>query len=191
MRDKIAKRYQCQWLLRKSVPSQSVGHSIAVEGGISVSEHSTAVEGGISVSETSCHNSEQRDISNKTKKRCKRSYEDIEREVAAVEEAKFSLERNAIFASAEKDKINLNRRIEIEQAKLKVKETELNNLLSNYNLRKSLETVILSRYKNKDPTKNEKISYKKAAKDVLEVMMQDDFLDGHCASVINKKSEVK
>ena len=60
-------------------------------------------------------------------------------------------------------------------------------MLSNYNLRKSLETVILSRYKNKDPTKNEKISYKKAAKDVLEVMMQDDFLDGHCASVINKK----
>ena len=67
-----------------------------------------------------------------------------------------------------------------------MKETELNNLLSNYNMRKSLETVILSRYNNKDPTKNEKISYKKAAKDVLKVMMQDDFLDGHCASVINK-----
>ena len=67
----------------------------------------------------------------------------------------------------------MNQQIEIEQAKLKVKETKLNHLLSNYNLRKSLETVLLQ-YKNKDLT-NDNISYKKAANDVLEVMMQDDF----------------
>ena len=79
----------------------------------------------------------------------------------------------------------MNRKIEIEQGKLKVKETELNNLLSNHPLRKSPKTVILSQYKNNDLT-NEKISFKNAAKDVLDVIMQDDFLDGHCASLINK-----
>ena len=80
----------------------------------------------------------------------------------------------------------MNQQIEIEQRKLKVKETELVNLLSNYSLSKSLETVALLRYKNDDPT-NENISCKQAAKDVPDVIMQDDFLDGHCASLINKK----
>ena len=92
LQDKIAKRYQCQWLLRKSVPSHS---TVA---------HSTVVEEGTLVSESSCHNSGQQDISNKTKKRCKRSYEDIEKEVAAVEKEKFSLEQNAILVSVEKEK---------------------------------------------------------------------------------------
>ena len=47
LQDKIAKRYQCQWLLRKSVPSHS---TVA---------HSTVVEEGTLVSESSCHNSGQ------------------------------------------------------------------------------------------------------------------------------------
>ena len=56
------------------------------------------------MSESSCHNSGQQDISNKTKKRCKRSYKDIEKEVAAVEKEKISLEQNAILVSVEKKK---------------------------------------------------------------------------------------
>ena len=76
MQDKIAKQYQCQWLLIKSVPSQSVANSIVVEEEMLVSE-------------TSCHNPGQSDISN-AKKRC--SYKDIEKKVTAVQEEKFSLE---------------------------------------------------------------------------------------------------
>ena len=105
-----------------------------------------------------------------------------------MEKEKISLEQNEILVSVEKEKLKSNQQIEIEQRKLKVKETELDNLLSNYSLSKSLETVALLRYKNDDPT-NENISCKKAAKDVPDVIMQDDFLDGHCASLINKKLE--
>ena len=33
--------------------------------------------------------------------------------------------------------------------------------------------------------------YKKVAKDILDIVMKDDFLDGHCAAILNKKMEVR
>ena len=175
LRDKLAKRYRCQWLLRKSVPSSNG------KIGALVNELDTSVS-------ESCHNSSQSDISQKSKKRSKRTYKDIERQLTAVQEDRFGLEKQTILLSAEEDNLNLKKKIDIANSIIKVKDTEMKNIMSDYSMKKSLETVILSRYE-KDCSANENnlSYYKKILKDLLDIIMKDDFLEGHCAAILNKK----
>ena len=90
MRNKLAKHYRCQWLLQKSVPLSN-----AENNGTLVNEDNTTLS-------ENCHNSGQIDISNKTKKRSKRTYEDIETQLSAVQEERFSFEKHTILLSTEK-----------------------------------------------------------------------------------------
>ena len=63
--------------------------------------------------------------------------------------------------------------------------------MSDYLLKKFLEIVTLSQYEKDNSANENQFSYKKVAKDVMDVIMEDDFLEGHCAAILNKKLEVR
>ena len=48
-------------------------------------------------------------------------------------------------------------------------------LMSNYSLKNFLKTVILSQYQKDNSVNENQVCYKKVTKDVLDVIMEDDF----------------
>ena len=71
--------------------------------------------------------------------------------------------------------MNLKKEIDIAHSIIKVKDAEMKKIMFDYSVKKSLETVILSQYEIDNSANENKVSYKKVAKDVMDVIMEDIF----------------
>ena len=169
----IAKRFQCKWLLRRTIPSFS--YSTKPCSPIRTEKEETAFF---------THTQTNDRTQEKNTKRIRRNFAELEADVSANHEQVIRETKRSITDKFEKENSILANQIELEKSKLKKKESDLQEITVNLPLKDAFERILYTRYKRNDSVVTDSSEMASALCDVI---MDVNFLDGECIHILMER----